>query len=82
VLREAALAFASGASNVHVIPDPQELTTGEAADLLGVSRPHLVSLLDRDGVPYRMVGSHRRIPAGAFAASKEKARSSMRSPGI
>jgi excisionase family DNA binding protein len=56
---------------VRIDPIEEELTTEEAARLAGVSRPHLVGLLEKGEVPFRKVGSRRRIRASDLAAYLE-----------
>lgn len=66
---------------VTLVPVSQMLTTQQAADILNVSRPFLISLLDKKEIEHTLVGRHRRIKAENLFDYK-RARDSKRSKAL
>lgn len=61
VLLEKVLVEMADGKTVEITSSSKELGTQEAADLLKVSRPHLVKLLETGKIPFIKVGAHRRV---------------------
>ncbi|MEI4197763.1 helix-turn-helix domain-containing protein [Roseovarius sp. E0-M6] len=60
LLMEILEAMAAG-RGVTIIPENAELSTVQAAEVLNVSRPFLIKLLEDGSIPHRKVGKHRRV---------------------
>lgn len=60
LLKEIVKSLADGRSLV-LLPEHKQLTTQQAGELLGVSRPYLIRLLDAGEMPFNLVGKHRRV---------------------
>ena len=67
LLTEALMHLGAGRS-ITIMPSELELTTQQAADMLNVSRPYLVRLLDEGKMQFHMAGTHRRIRLSELSA--------------
>jgi len=71
------LRYIGSGDAVTLLPIQQMLTTQQAADLLDVSRPYLIKLIERGDIAHSMVGRHRRVKAEdvfAYKSARDKAR--------
>ncbi|MBR8827107.1 MAG: helix-turn-helix domain-containing protein [Gomphosphaeria aponina SAG 52.96 = DSM 107014] len=60
ILREVTSLLAQG-KGITLVPQDHYLTTQESANLLNISRTYLYTLLNQGKIPYKMIGTHRRI---------------------
>jgi excisionase family DNA binding protein len=72
VLQKIVPVLEEGRTTVTISPNSAEMTTQEAADVLNVSRPHLIKLTENNEIPYTKTGSHRRIKVKDVMDYKEK----------
>lgn len=64
--------------SISLIPSGSEVSTQQAADMLHVSRPHVVKLLEEGKIPHKKTGSHRRILLEDLIEYDEKVKAQRR----
>jgi len=67
------LSTLEGGQGVALVPSEAQLTTQQAADMINVSRPYLIGLLESGEIEYTKVGRHRRVPFRALVEYKRRA---------
>lgn len=77
VLRDAAEAMAKGLA-ISIAPLHAVLTTQQAADMLNISRPTLVKLLEQHEIPFEQRGRHRRVRLSDVLEYQQRSRSERR----
>lgn len=75
------LGYIGSGDAVTLLPFQEMLTTQQAADLLNVSRPYLIKLIEKGDIPHSMVGRHRRVKTEDLFAYK-LARDSARAEAL
>lgn len=66
------LNFMSEGRAISIVPEESDISTQQAADMLKVSRPHIVKLLEQGDIPFKKVGTHRRIELNDLLVFEKK----------
>lgn len=72
------MAHVAQGRSVGLYHSDMELTTQQAADMLNVSRPHLVKLLETGVIPFKKMNTHRRIAVRDLMAFANKNRIALK----